>query len=273
MPIAQLGVDAIVNAANADLCSGDGVHDAIHRAAGPRLRHACQQLHGCELGRVKVTDGFGLPARYVIHAVGPKRGEYEKNLGYCYLKALDEAVRLGAKSVAFPCISGGTEGLGAETAARIALSTVQRWLSLGENDKLDEIVFAVASRENETAFGQLWPAYFPETERPADTREEPQPRRCRRSECGERYVGLQAQRCPRCDARGWNTTPAWTNAAEALGPSPDHWDMPEQVRSITMEPEERQTDQRRTCRSRQCGREYLGSRRSGCTYCGWVSAH
>ena len=217
----------------------------------------------------------------MIHAVGPKRGEYEKNLGYCYLKALDEAVRLGAKSVAFPCISGGTEGLGAETAARTALSTVQRWLSLGENDKLDEIVFALASRENETAFGQLWPEYFPASERPADTREEPQPRRCRRSECGERYVGLQAQRCPRCDARGWNTTPAWTNAAEALGPSPDHWAMPEQVRSITMNTtvEDRKaaphqsstgalsTEGNRTCH--RCGEVYSGPGRMACPGCGW----
>ena len=149
-PIAQLGVDAIVNAAHVDLCSGNGVYDEIHRAAGPRLLAACRQLTGCELGRVKVTHGFALPARFVIHTVGPKSGEYEKHLGFCYLRALDEAVHHGAKSVAFPCISGGTEGLGAEPAARIALSTVQRWLSLAaNNDKLSGVVFALVSKEEE----------------------------------------------------------------------------------------------------------------------------
>ena len=110
---------------------------------------------GCELGQVKYTDGFRLPARYVLHTVGPTHGESSTYLKFCYVKCLDKAKELGIQSVAFPSISGGTDGLGAELAAKIALSTVQRWLSLSANNgKLDEVVFALISKEEEALYKQ-----------------------------------------------------------------------------------------------------------------------
>ena len=251
MPIAQLGVDAIVNAANTDLCGGNGVYGEIHRAAGPRLLEACRPLQGCEVGQVKVTSGYRLPARNVIHTVGPKSGESETYLGSCYLRALDAAAEQGSKSVAFPCISTGAGGLDAELAANMALSTVQRWLARSANNSaLDEVVFALNSKGEEELYRQLWPSYFAETARPVDPREEPQHRQCRRTECGERYVGLQTRRCPRCDSGpGQNLTPGYRT---------------EHVRTTTVEPEV----ELRMCTWHGCGHKYSGTRRTPCPRCG-----
>jgi O-acetyl-ADP-ribose deacetylase (regulator of RNase III) len=126
--ITRLDVDAIVNAANTMLAPGGGVCGAIHRAAGPELAEACARLGGCDTGEAKITPGFRLPARYVIHAVGPvwgggERGE-DRLLADCYRNSLALAVEQGITSIAFPAISTGIYGFPPARAARIAVTTV-----------------------------------------------------------------------------------------------------------------------------------------------------
>lgn len=124
--ITTLSVDAIVNAANRSLLGGGGVDGAIHRAAGPQLLAECRTLGGCETGEAKITAGYRLPARHVIHAVGPVRnsgnqGEDEA-LESCYRRAIEVCEAHGLASVAFPAISTGIYGFPAGRAARIAVS-------------------------------------------------------------------------------------------------------------------------------------------------------
>ena len=126
--ITTLSLDAIVNAANTTLLGGGGVDGAIHRVAGPRLRLECQQLGGCEVGEAKLTRGYGLPARQVIHTVGPiwrggEQGEDEA-LHNAYVSALQLAKRHGLASIAFPAISAGAYGFPMDRAAWIAVETV-----------------------------------------------------------------------------------------------------------------------------------------------------
>src|SRR5512135_1946262 len=126
--ITELDVDAIVNAANRMLAPGGGVCGAIHRAAGPELAEACAKLGGCETGEAKITPGYRLPTRYVIHAVGPvwgggERGE-DKLLASCYRNSLALLREHGLASIAFPAISTGIYGFPPERAARIAVRTV-----------------------------------------------------------------------------------------------------------------------------------------------------
>jgi len=135
--ITTLQVDAIVNAANERLRGGGGVDGAIHRAAGPQLLEACRQYAHCATGEVRVTPGFRLPAKHVIHAVGPvwrdgREGEDEL-LASAYRNALLAAESLAAQSIAFPAISTGIYGFPRERAAQIAVRETGNWLAAGRS--------------------------------------------------------------------------------------------------------------------------------------------
>ncbi|WP_374318321.1 O-acetyl-ADP-ribose deacetylase [Pseudoxanthomonas kaohsiungensis] len=155
--ITTLAVDAIVNAANASLLGGGGVDGAIHRAAGPQLLRACRTLGGCPAGQARITPGFRLPARHVIHAVGPVwrgggDGEPELLAG-CYRNSLALAEEAGCRTVAFPSISTGVYGYPADLAAPLAVDTVATFAAR----RVREVVFCCFSTNDLERYRALLP--------------------------------------------------------------------------------------------------------------------
>ncbi len=155
--ITKLNVDAIVNAANSRLAGGGGVDGAIHRAAGPELPEACQKLGGCLTGSAKITPGFNLPAKFIIHTVGPVwRGSNSNEadlLKSCYNTSLEIAVQNNIRTIAFPNISTGIYGFPKHEAAEIAISAVTSFL---ENNQLPEqITFVCFDDENYGIYFEL----------------------------------------------------------------------------------------------------------------------
>jgi O-acetyl-ADP-ribose deacetylase (regulator of RNase III) len=144
-------VDAIVNAANSSLLGGGGVDGAIHRAAGPELLDACRALGGCEVGDAKSTKGFRLPARWIVHTVGPvwRGGAHGEAalLARCYQRALEEADALAARSVAFPSISTGIYGYPREAACEVAVAAVRE-----AHTDVSVVRFVVFDDRNEAAY-------------------------------------------------------------------------------------------------------------------------
>lgn len=152
--ITQLEVDAVVNAANKSLLGGGGVDGAIHRAAGPELKEACKKLNGAETGEAKLTEGFKLPATYVIHTVGPvyrdgKHGEPEK-LKACYQNSLAVAEENKLKSIAFPAISTGIYHYPLDEATEIAVRTVNEWTK--STDYLENVLFVAFDDKTEELY-------------------------------------------------------------------------------------------------------------------------
>lgn len=147
--ITKQKVEVIVNAANSSLLGGGGVDGAIHKAAGPKLLEECKKLGGCKTGGAKITKGYNLPARFVIHTVGPVYGEENGQeadlLRSCYVNSLKLANELGLSSIAFPAISTGAYGYPGPEAAKIAVESINNYLNLYPQKKLKRVILVAHS--------------------------------------------------------------------------------------------------------------------------------
>lgn len=156
--ITKLEVDAIVNAANNTLLGGGGVDGAIHRVAGNELLAECRLLNGCNTGDAKITSGYNLPAKFVVHTVGPVwngGGNNEKELlASCYRKSMELAVKKSVKTIAFPNISTGVYGFPKLEAAVIAKNEVEYFLN--QNNQLRKVIFVIFDEENYTIYKDVF---------------------------------------------------------------------------------------------------------------------
>lgn len=174
--ITTLQTDAIVNAANESLLGGGGVDGAIHRAAGPDLVKECRRLDGCDTGDAKITNGYHLPCKKVIHAVGPvywsakREGRHEILLQQCYVRSLDLAVENGCRSIAFSALSTGAYGYPSREAADAAIRAVKTWLEQSEEraGKMDRVVFCCFLEKDERAYEEIAPSVTPVMARSVD---------------------------------------------------------------------------------------------------------
>ncbi|XP_033192019.2 macro domain-containing protein PG1779 isoform X1 [Bombus vancouverensis nearcticus] len=156
--ITSLEIDAIVNAANSSLLGGGGVDGAIHKAAGPNLKKECATLGGCRVGEAKITGAYMLPAKHVIHTVGPQ-GEKPEKLKECYENSLTVAKANELRTIAFPCISTGIYGYPQRPAAKVALSTVKKFL-LDNKDSVDRVIFCLFLKTDKDIYEELLQKYF-----------------------------------------------------------------------------------------------------------------
>lgn len=157
--ITRRQVDAVVNAANVTLLGGGGVDGAIHRAAGPELLEECRTLRGCRTGKAKITGGYRLPAKHVIHTVGPVYGEEQGReaelLASCYRESLTLARQHGCKNIAFPSISTGAYGYPLEEASRIALKTIREFIRQ-HPDALETVEIVTFSERDHRIYQQAY---------------------------------------------------------------------------------------------------------------------
>ncbi|MDP2363713.1 MAG: O-acetyl-ADP-ribose deacetylase [Ignavibacteria bacterium] len=156
--ITKLNVDAIVNAANTTLLGGGGVDGAIQRAAGPKLLEECKTLNGCKTGEAKITKGYNLPAKFVIHTVGPIWSGGKNNedalLANCYRNSLKVAVDNKIKTIAFPAISTGVYGFPLECAAKIAIKTVNSFLY--DSELIEKVIFVCFDERTEKIYQNIY---------------------------------------------------------------------------------------------------------------------
>ena len=161
--ITKRTIDAIVNAANRSLLGGGGVDGAIHRAAGPELVQECRTLGGCGTGEAKITRGYRLPAKHVIHTVGPvygnERGREAELLANCYRESLALAAQHGCRSIAFPSISTGAFGYPVEEASRVALKTIQKFVQ-DHPDAVEAVEIVTFSEHDYSAYQKAYAEVF-----------------------------------------------------------------------------------------------------------------